>query len=65
MNEIINLIRLTHPTALNEAIEAVENGTDIDEAAADIMAALYTDDTFNEYSEEQLTAAIAEMINEY
>lgn len=65
MNEIINLIRLTHPTALNEAIEAVENGTDIDEAAADLMAALYTDDTFNDYSEEQLTAAIAEMINEY
>ena len=65
MNEIINLIRLTHPAALNEAIEAVENGTDIDEAAADLMAALYTDDTFNEYSEEQLTAAIAEMINEY
>ena len=65
MNEIATLIRLTHPTALNEAIEAVENGTDIDEAAADLMAALYTDDTFNDYSEEQLTAAIAEMINEY
>ena len=65
MNEIINLIRLTHPTALNEAIEAVENGTDVYEAAADLMAALYTDDTFNDYSEEQLTAAIAEMINEY
>ena len=65
MNEIINLIRLTHPAALNEAIEAVENGTDLDETAADLMAVLYTDDTFNDYSEEQLTAAIAEMINEY
>ena len=65
MNEIINLIQLTHTTALNEAIEAVENGTDIDEAAAELALKLYTDDTFNEYSEEQLTAAIAEMINEY
>lgn len=65
MNEIINLIRLTHPAALNEAIEAVENGTDIDEAAADLMAALYTDDTFNDYTDTELQTAVAEVITEY
>lgn len=65
MNEIISLIWLTHPTALNDAISAVEDGTDIDEAAAELVTALYTDDTFNEYSDDELQAAIAEAINEY
>ena len=65
MNEIATLIRLTHPTALNEAIEAVENGTDLDEAAADLMAALYTDDTFNDYTDTELQTAVAEVITEY
>lgn len=65
MKDLTALIWLTHPTATADAISEYNDGASLDEAAADLMAALYTDDTFNEYSEEQLTAAIAEMINEY
>lgn len=62
MRGIINLIRLTHPTALNDAINEYQEGMPIDEAVAKVIAALYTDDTFNEYSEEQLQTAITEII---
>lgn len=65
MNSLINLIWLTHPTALNDAIDAHQSGLELDEAAAEVVTALYTDDTFNEYSESELQAAIAEAISEY
>ena len=35
------------------------------EAAADLMAVLYTDDTFNYYTDTELQAAVAEAITEY
>ena len=64
MNTIISLLWLTHPTALNDAIADVQDGMDIDDAVAEVVTALYTDDTFNEYSEAELQAAIAETITE-
>lgn len=64
MNELKNLIWLTHPTAMSDAISAVENGQDIDDAALEIVTVLYTDDTFNEYSEDELQAAVAEVISD-
>lgn len=67
MNEIISLIWLTHPTALNDVITAAreENPDDADAELSTLLAALMVDDTFNDYTEEQLAAAIAEAINEY
>ena len=65
MSQIINLIWLTHPAALNTAINDYQAGTDLDEAVDDVAAALYTDDTFNEYTAAELQAAIAEAITEY
>ena len=67
MNEIISLIWLTHPTALNDAITAAreESPEDADAELSTLLAALMVDDTFNDYTEEQLAAAIAEAINEY
>lgn len=67
MKEIISLMWLTHPTALNDAITAAreENPDDADAELSTLLAALMVDDTFNDYTEEQLAAAIAEAINEY
>lgn len=65
MSQITALIWLTHPAALNTAINDYQAGTDLDEAADDVAAALYTDDTFNEYTAAELQAAIAEAITEY
>lgn len=65
MNEIISLVWLTHPFAISNAIDAYQDGTPIDDAAAEVIAALYVDDTFNEYSDAQLQAAISEILSEY
>ena len=65
MNCIISLIWLTHPAALNDAITTYQDGTTIDDACAEVLAALYTDDTFNEYTESELQAAICEVITNY
>ena len=65
MSQIINLSWLTHPAALNTAINDYQAGADLDEAADDVAAALYTDDTFNEYTAAELQAAITEAITEY
>lgn len=64
MNELKNLIWFTHPIAMCDAISAVENGQDIDEAALEVVMALYTDDAFNEYSEDELQSAVAEEISD-
>ena len=65
MNEITALIWLTHPAALNDAITAYQDGASLNDAAAEVMAALCTDDTFNEYTESELQAAICEEITNY
>lgn len=65
MSQITALIWLTHPTALNTAINDYQAGTDLNDAADDVAAALHTDDTFNEYTAAELQAAIAEAITEY
>ena len=65
MNDITALIWLTHPTATADAISAYNDGASLDEAAADLMAALYIDDTFNGYTDAELQAAATEAITEY
>ena len=47
MSQITALIWLTHPAALNTAINDYQAG-------ADVAAALYTDDTFNEYTDTEI-----------
>lgn len=67
MNEIISLIWLTHPTALNDAITAAreESPEDAEHEFSYLFGAILNDDTFNGYSPEEIQAAIAEAINEY
>lgn len=65
MNEIINLIRLTHNATLCDAIQDYWEGTPIDEATEEVISFLRYDDAFNEYSEDELQAAISEAITEY
>lgn len=67
MNEIINLIWLTHPTALNDAITVAheESPEDAERECGFLFGQLLSDDTFNGYSESELEAAISEAISEY
>lgn len=63
--DLVNLIRLTHGAGLNSVIEAsYESEESAEYEASMLMAALYVDDTFNEYTEAELQTAIAEAINE-
>lgn len=66
MQEIINLIWLTHPQQMDYVMKATEehDQDSLDAELSTLMAALYVDDTFNEYSEEQLQQAVNEAINE-
>lgn len=52
MNEIISLIWLTHPTALNDAITAAreESPEDAEYEFSYLFGAILNDDTFNGYS---------------
>lgn len=65
MNTIITLILLTHPIAMSNAIDLYKEGASIDDAASEVITAIHTDDTFNEYSPAELQAAISEAITEY
>ena len=60
MTGIINLIRLTHPTATNEVLEAESA---LYEAQDFLLSQLRNDDTFNEYSDEVLWNCIKEITN--
>ena len=57
MNEIANLIRLTHPSATQDVLDAEQALYD----AQDFL--LRNDDTFNGYSDEELWDAIKEITN--
>lgn len=61
MDDIRLLIQMLHPTALADAISDYEDTGDLDECAANLVAGLYTDDTFNEYSANELQAAASEL----
>lgn len=66
MNQIINLIWASHPRLLDDVITKHNLFPEEEEdAIADLIAALYIDDTFNSYTTEQLEDAIHEMLNEY
>ena len=67
MNDFTNLIRLTLPAALDDAITAAQDGTpeDAEYEFSYLFGAILNDDTFNGYSPEEIQAAIAEAINEY
>ena len=60
MNEIANLIRLTHPSATKDVLDAERALYDAQEF---LLSMLQNDDTFNEYSEEVLWDAIKEITN--
>lgn len=60
MTDIINLIRLTHPTATSEVLEAEQA---LYEAQNFLLSQLRNDDTFNEYSDEVLWNCIKEITN--
>ena len=64
MIDLATLIWMTHPTATADAINAYDDGEELDEAVAELVTSLYIDDTFNEYSDEQLQAAATELIAE-
>lgn len=64
MSDLINLIWLTHGAALNDAIKAANCGTP-DEAEyeyAYLFGRLLSDDRFQDYTQEELQAAIGEAI---
>lgn len=67
MNEIITLLWLAHPAALNDAITAAreESPEDAEYELSSLFSAILADDTFNGYSSEEIEAAVAEAINEY
>lgn len=58
MNDIVNLIKLSHPTATEEVLEA-ENA--LYEAQDFLFSMLRNDDTFNDYFDETLWDAIKEI----
>ncbi len=60
MTDIINLIRLTHPTATSEVLESEQA---LYEAQNFLLSQLRNDDTFNEYSDEVLWNCIKEITN--
>lgn len=62
MNEIKILIQLTHPAAVAALLDAAENTPEeLENAAGELLAALSLDDTFNEYSTDEITTAINEL----
>lgn len=72
--DLINLIRLTHGSELNQAMNDIENSEPQDStefieiceiATSALISALLVDDTFNEYSEKEIAAAVNEAICEY
>lgn len=60
MNGIANLIRLTHPSATQDVLNAEQALYDAQEF---LLSMLQNDDIFNEYSEEVLWGAIKEITN--
>lgn len=60
MNEIANLIRLTHPSATKDVLDVAE---ELHEAQEFLFSMLRNDGTFNGYSEEVLWDAIKEITN--
>ena len=60
MNEIANLIRLTHPSATKDVMDAERALYDAQEF---LFSMLRNDDTFNGYSDEVLWDAIKEITN--
>lgn len=60
MNEITNLIRLTHPSATQDVLDAERALYDAQDY---LLSTLRNDDAFNEYSEEALWDAIQEITN--
>lgn len=60
MNEIANLIKLTHPSATQDVLDAVQALYDAQDS---LLSMLLNDDTFNGYSDQVLWDAIKEITN--
>lgn len=67
MNEIITLIRLSHPGKLYEAIMSAryDDADTAEDTADELVFALFHDDTFNEYTGSQLRDAVNQAIADY
>ena len=65
MQTLINLIWSIHGTGINSVLTAVECGDNPEYEISALLAALLADDTFSEYTDKELSAAISEIINEY
>lgn len=65
MTQLKNLLQLTRPTLMADAASYLCDGWSVEDATESALTALYTDDTFNEYSETELQAAISEIITDF
>lgn len=72
--EIKELIWLTHGMEMSDVIQSLEyaewSSEDdfmdiVDVETSTLMVSIYVDDTFNEYNESQIQAAVMEIIEEY
>lgn len=66
MNTIISLISMSHPGSLDDILLVARDHTctreEIAQEVGALLSSLRADDTFNEYTEEQLLDAIYEVI---
>lgn len=72
--DLKELIWLTHGVELQNVLQSLEAGEWssrdefeelVDFEASTLMAAIYVDDTFSEYSEEQIQSAVLETIEDH
>ncbi len=62
--DLANYILLNHAAALDMIETAKEDGENYEFELSALMAALYADPELSEYSESEIQAAVAELINE-
>ena len=65
MNELINLILLTHANGIESLMLAIESDDNPEYEESALLTALQTDDTFNAYDESTLSAAVGMALARY
>ena len=60
--DLINFIWLVYPAGVNTILTAIDCGDDPEYDAASLLGCLLDDPEFSEYSENELQAAISEII---
>lgn len=64
MKTLKHLIWMTHFRGINTVLTAICRGENGAPEVSALLSSLTADDTFNEYSEDELEVAINEIINE-